>query len=938
MKTIRQLLLSITIGALSVLTIHAQVQIAPWEIHEGGNIISVPKDLYMSEMDSRSLVHGDPVVYNLLAGPAAIPNPNDAAWMLLANYPNGFRCDGTNENDLCYDPLIGSVLMDAFMNLDFTYFQTFVEVSEDSIITDARIEFQTVDDGARAYVFNSQFPNGVFPPNSDARLRASRVTADLTPYMVSGEPNRIVVVQFDDARIRSYLTTADFVVEAASKAGECANDIESPIIFCPDDVSVTINRFGEVTAIDTVTIFNIIATDNCNDRSELDTDFDTEVIDSTTVDVEITVTDSSGNASNCIVRTTPDITTDDLFITTWTVESEDTEIVFYVNPSLTYDYNIDWGDGTVEVGKTTEARHTYSAAGTYTVLIGGDFPQFYVADTDARESNDVLGETDDNAVKLSSVEQWGTIDWQAMDYAFALASNMVYNASDLPDLDDVNDMQFMFARASSFDGTIGNWKVANVQNMQAMFAFASRFDQPIGSWNVANVTTMESMFEGARSFNQDIGNWNTANVLTMESMFSSARTFNQDIGSWNVSNVTNTISMFSFARSFNQDIGNWNTSSVLNMRSMFSFARNFNQDISNWEVSNVSNMESVFEGARSFNQAIGNWDVSNVTNMKSLFNDTRTFNQSLNGWNVSNVMNMESMFEGAVFNEDITNWDVSSVTTMEAMFSDTRNFNQAIGDWNVSNVTTMESMFEEAEAFNQAIGDWDVSGVTIMESMFEEAEVFNQDIGDWRVSDVINMESMFEDAESFNQNLGNWRLVDLLRANDMLSSSGLDIDNYDATLVGWAAQSEDFNSDVIIGADDLEYCEAGEAARDILSDINWEFVGDELAEDCEDNIQNDEPVVAFRSDVSTAQTIELSVSPNPFFDQAQVRVNLLTEGRIELNLHNAAGKLVKTIARNNAVVGNNDFTIDRNGLNKGIYFLTIFSEHTTETMPIVIAE
>lgn len=203
-------------------TLQAQVEATPWEIHEGGDPIPIPRDFMTSQTGEP--LHGDSAAYTLLNGPAAIPPISDVGWRLLSDYPNGFRCTSASPDDLCYDPPLGSILMDAFRNLDFTYFQTFLDVPAATTVTTAQIQFETVDDGARAYVFNSRYPNGIYPPDGDARLRLNNVVAELTPYIVSGEENRIVVVQFDDARVKSYLTTAQLIV-IAEEAGDCAVDI-----------------------------------------------------------------------------------------------------------------------------------------------------------------------------------------------------------------------------------------------------------------------------------------------------------------------------------------------------------------------------------------------------------------------------------------------------------------------------------------------------------------------------------------------------------------------------------------------------------------------------------------------------------------------------------------------------------------------------------------
>lgn len=490
------------------------------------------------------------------------------------------------------------------------------------------------------------------------------------------------------------------------------------------------------------------------------------------------------------------------FVTTWTVEAADLGITVPTSIgetgfNFTYDYTVDWGDGTSSSNLTDDASHTYATPGTYTVSITGAFPHIDFSKLAGLESN-----------KITTIEAWGDIAWRSFNGAFLGCGNLTYNATDRPDLSQVTDMTATFRDCTQFNGAIGNWDVSNITNMintfggatafnqnlsgwdvsnvrsmSTMFFEASAFNQDISNWDVSNVSNMRSMFFLAASFNQDINNWNVSSVTDMNGMFVGARAFNQNLTGWNVSNVTNMGNLFNTARVFNGDISTWNVSSVTNMEGMFGTASAFNGDISSWEVSNVTLMRNMFLQAESFNQDISSWNVSNVTTMQSMFSQASNFNQDISSWNVSSVTNMASMFqEATAFNGDISNWNVSNVTTMESMFSQAPNFNQDISIWNVSSLTTMRGMFFSSSSFNQNIGNWNVSNVTSMRDMFTRASAFNQDISNWDVSNVFDMNSMFSRASAFNQDVSSWNVGSVVAMRSMFSGAS----NFSANLSGWS--------------------------------------------------------------------------------------------------------------------------------------------------------
>ena len=380
------------------------------------------------------------------------------------------------------------------------------------------------------------------------------------------------------------------------------------------------------------------------------------------------------------------------FVTTWKTDTHNQTIAFYLSGD---DLTVTWGDGTSSRVSGRLAYHSYADPGTHTVSIYGNLESISMVDNPVHARN------------LMSIEQWGDTTWTSMVDAFRGAYNMVYRATDAPDL--------------------------------------------------SRVTNMTSMFSNARSFNGDISGWDVSSVTDMNGMFHEADSFKGDISGWDVSSVTDMNGMFHEADSFKGDISGWDVSSVTDMSHMFNKALSFRDDISGWDVSSVTDMSAMFVAAGSFNQPLDRWDVSSVTDMSAMFVAADYFNQPLDRWDVSSVTDMSEMFAAAFsFNQPLNSWDVSSVTDMSEMFAAAISFNQPIGDWDTSSVTDMSGMFWSVERFNQPIGDWDTSSVTDMSNMFQMATSFNQDISAWDISSVTDTSNTFEGASFVFDCLDPW--------------------------------------------------------------------------------------------------------------------------------------------------------------------------------------
>ncbi len=385
------------------------------------------------------------------------------------------------------------------------------------------------------------------------------------------------------------------------------------------------------------------------------------------------------------------------FVMTWAVRQGGLVTIPVDDENGTYgatgEYTVDWGDGTVETISGT-AEHRYAHAGNYAISITGNYAKIYLYGSIPNGSMSVeeyMGSTSTAIARvgsspngLLSIDQWGDVKWTSMAYAFSGARNLVYNATDVPDLSLVTDMNHMFYFAKKFNGNLSAWDVSGVTDMSYMFYEATAFNGDVSEWDVSGVTDMSRMFYESDTFNQDVSEWDVSGVTDISWMFSRAFNFNQDISSWNVSGVTDMRRMFANAISFNQDISSWDVSNVTDMSYMFYGSYSFNHDISSWDVSNVTDMSHMFQFAYKFNRDIHEWNVSNVTDMNHMFKYAETFNGNISSWNVSNVTDMNHMFEFAYeFNGNISGWDVSGVADMRDMFDSATSFNQNLGRWYV---------------------------------------------------------------------------------------------------------------------------------------------------------------------------------------------------------------------------------------------------------------
>mgnify|MGYP003110811887 CR=1 FL=1 len=285
------------------------------------------------------------------------------------------------------------------------------------------------------------------------------------------------------------------------------------------------------------------------------------------------------------------------FALKWETTTPNEEIQIGVG-SGTFNYDIDWGDGTVET-YTTDANisHTYVAAGDHITKITGDFPHLNMKNL----TDDVYRE------KLRDVLNWGSIVWQDWTNMFRDCNGFTgLTATDLPNLLNVTSFSSLGTLSNfgnHYNSTVQNWNVSSVTNMSS-FSYYGSWRNKISTWDTSNVTNFSNFLRSNGAFDNgadlaDMDNFDVSSAIDMSFMF----------------NRTNKMA--------NIYIGSWDVSSVTDMRVMFNPLVMSNSGIENWDVSNASNFNQ-FNAYGQTDISLANWTPVSMTTASSFMLNNNT--------------------------------------------------------------------------------------------------------------------------------------------------------------------------------------------------------------------------------------------------------------------------------------------------------------------------
>lgn len=306
----------------------------------------------------------------------------------------------------------------------------------------------------------------------------------------------------------------------------------------------------------------------------------------------------------------PSVTSsDDTFVGLHAIFEGGANFVAFTFTTDTGDYQVDWGDGNVDiVASNTQAEHQYDYS-TYdignTTLSTRGYKQAIITVTpvsgELRTANFQKRYT--TTPTIAYAYSSGFLDCiLSMPYAntgrsITFGDTTLYHSMverfDVKTIGNATSLEDMFYYCYSLQ-EVPLFDTLNVTNMRLMFHDCYVLEK-VPLFNTSNVANMSSMFENCLSV-KEIPLFNTSNVTNMAYMFNNCVSL-EEIPLFDTSNVTNMIYMF-YGCSSLQSIPLLNTSSVQDMANMFSFCTAL-QSIPFIDTSNATNMANMFSSCYS---------------------------------------------------------------------------------------------------------------------------------------------------------------------------------------------------------------------------------------------------------------------------------------------------------------------------------------------------
>ncbi len=455
------------------------------------------------------------------------------------------------------------------------------------------------------------------------------------------------------------------------------------------------------------------------------------------------------------------------FVTKWRVSSGDTiqlpEASIGIPPAL--DYDVDWGDGNEDLNvNIADKTHTYTFGGggtkDFTVIITRDF-----------YSLDMSRATTAQRSYLVEMIQWGTDHvWASVVKMFKSCKNMVYSATDAPDLTSLaageKRADKMFSQCESITSLdLTGWNIINIKGLTEMFfGMINCTEINLSNWTTKNVETTSK-------FCSEVGNSTNGCNFIMPNLW------------WRNCTVMDDAFASSYIDSI--DVSGWEFDSSLTLDRLFESTKKgsatgtFDIDLSTWVgTSNMTSMSQFFQQCRASSVNATNLDTSNVTNMYQFaYQSEITHITGLDTFNSSSLVSASpTSLDGVVdffrdcwlydFDQPNANFGANWGPNFNPGLLSLMRFFKSCGgtganppnvsDWSVSNIQRFDLMFSHADwssTNNPDVSLWDVSSATSFNEFARRSKVSALDTSNWEISNNCTTMWGFVEESDFNGTL-----------------------------------------------------------------------------------------------------------------------------------------------------------------------------------------
>jgi len=343
------------------------------------------------------------------------------------------------------------------------------------------------------------------------------------------------------------------------------------------------------------------------------------------VEVEVSAGGGAGWQRPADWLTLPEVTdTDDTFVGLYAIFPSGNNFAALRFTTDTGDYQVDWGDGTIDtVASNVVAEHTYDYS-TYdptdATLSTRGYKQAIIVVTpvsgELRTANFQFRRTTTPAQNQPYAT--GFLDCVLSMPNAVSAQNIVFGGTTvrhfyceqftIKNIGSTNNLLSLFSNCFQLQ-SVPLFDTSGVSDMRQVFLNCISI-QEIPALDTSSAQNITSMFNGCNAL-RTVPLFDTSNVTNMTQMFANCDTL-QSVPLFDTSNVTDMLQMFNGCNAL-KSVPLFDTSGVTNMQQTFN-ACNSLQSVPLFDTSNVTNMQQVFGACQSL-QEIPALDTSNVTNM-----------------------------------------------------------------------------------------------------------------------------------------------------------------------------------------------------------------------------------------------------------------------------------------------------------------------------------